>query len=93
MERALGGRTKMITWADKVAFLGMTVETMPSEITGVDACYRYKVKVHYNPGCCSIGHGNTIDKAIEDAATSFRICWFSVEQKMTELEWERMSHT
>lgn len=78
----------MITWADKVAFVGLTVKTMPS-----DTCYRHKVKVSYGPrGRCSIEHGNTIDEAIEIAAISLPICWRSVEKKITEHEWQRMSH-
>lgn len=83
----------MITWAEKVAFLGMKVKTMPSSTTGPDTWSRHKVKLCYNPGLCSYGYGDTIDEAIGDAAIGMPICWSSVERKITEREWERMSHT
>lgn len=82
----------MITWADKVAFVGMIVEQMRPDTKGIDACYHHKVKVRYNPGICSIGYGNTLDEAIEDAAISLPISWRSVEKKITEREWQRISH-
>jgi hypothetical protein len=81
----------MITWADKVAFVGLTVKAVPSSISkGIG--YPYRVKLCYNPGLCSFGDGHTIDEAIKDAAISMPIDWTSVERKITELEWQRMSH-
>ena len=54
--------------------------------------YRHKVKVSHNPGVSSIGYGDTIDEAIGEAAWGLNIAWYSVESKMTEHEWSRMSH-
>ncbi len=84
----------MITWADKVAFVGLIVKIMPSNINSDTwSLRRYRVKLCYNPGLCSFGDGHTIDEAIEDAAISMPICWASIERKITEQEWQRMSHT
>jgi len=83
----------MITWKEKVAFVGMSVRLMIPGETGVDTCFKYKIKVSHNPGACSIGHGNTLDEAIGNAARSLQICWHSVERRMTNEAWENISHT
>lgn len=84
----------MITWADKVAFVGMVVEIMPvDEIDYVGFYYEYRVRVRTPGGACSYGDGNTMEEAIESAATGMRIGWSSVERKITEAEWAKMSHT
>lgn len=76
----------MITWAEKIAFVGMTMEPT------IDDLYPYGVKVRIPGGLCSSGGGHTIEKAIESAAIGMNIDWYSVEQHMTEQEWKRMSH-
>lgn len=78
----------MITWEEKVAFVGMSIESMTP-----DRCYPFKIKLSYNPGASSIGHGFTLEEAICDAATSVRICWSSVEKKITEKRWMEIAHT
>lgn len=91
----------MITWADKVAFVGMSVKNLSSKeynkvagffTSDFDINYGYNVKVSISGGCSSFGCGSTQEEAIEDAAISFQICWSSVEQKITEQQWERMYH-
>jgi len=60
----------MITWADKVAFVGMVVETMPvDEVDYVGFHYEYRVRVRIPDGLCSYGDGDTMEEAIESAAT------------------------
>lgn len=81
----------MITWVEKVAFVGMTVEivpSVPSEVT----CYRYCVRLRIPDGLCSYGDGHTIEEAIESAAYGMNMDWWSVETKMTEHEWQQISH-
>lgn len=79
----------MITWAEKVAFVGMTIEVVPSDVT----CYQYHVRVRVPSGICSYGDGHTMEQAIESAAIRMQMDWCSVEQKITEHEWQQMSHT
>lgn len=78
----------MITWEDKVAFVGMTVETVSSDVI----YHKYHVRVRIPGGACSYGSGHTMEKAIESAAWGMNMDWYSVERKITEREWERMSH-
>jgi hypothetical protein len=80
----------MITWAQKVAFVGMVVETIPADEIG---CYQYSSKVRIPDGLCSFGEGDTEEESIENAAIGMNIDWGSVERKITEREWEKMSHT
>ncbi len=91
----------MITWADKVSFVGMLVKNLSikeyNKVAGFFASdfivnCRYNVKISIPGGFSSFGCGSTREEAIEDAARSFQICWLSVEKKITEKEWQRMSH-
>lgn len=83
------GEKSMITWADKVAFVGMVVKVMNSSHSN----FKCKVKVGVPCGICSYGYGDTMDKAIESAAVGLYMDWCAIERKITEREWERMSHT
>ena len=76
-----------ITWTEKVAFVGMTVVECSTTLD-VGSCYQHRVKVSI-----PYGYGNTVEKAVENAATGMNMCWSSIERKMTELEWQRISHT
>ncbi len=78
----------MISWAEKIAFVGITArrENKPRYS-------RYRVRLSYNPGLCSFGDGDTLDEATERAAIGLPICWSSVERKITEREWRKMAHT
>ncbi len=78
----------MITWAEKVAFVGMTVEIVPSDTTG----YRYRVRVRIPDGASSYGGGHTIEEAIEQAAWGMNMDWYSIRRKITEREWQQISH-
>ncbi len=78
----------MVSWAEKVAFVGMTVEVVPLDVV----CYQYHVRVRIPGGVCSYGDGHTMEEAIESAAVGMQMDWYSVEQKITEYEWQRMSH-
>ena len=75
----------MVTWAEKVAFVGMTMETVPSP-------FLYGVRVCIPDGLGSYGDGNTMEEAIESAAWGMNMGWWPVERKITEQEWQRMSH-
>lgn len=77
----------MITWSEKIAFVGITAKVMPSDY------HRFEIKLSYDPGLCSFGGGDTIEEAIEHAAISMPIDWLSVTKKITELAWQQMSHT
>ena len=79
----------MVTWAQKVAFLDMQVIPIPS---GLYDC-RYKVRLYRNPGISTFGDGDSIEEAIESAAWRMGIDWGSVARKITEREWEKISHT
>lgn len=81
----------MITWVDKIAFVGISVESVTPDLPLRNR--PYSVKLSYNPGLCSFGDGETMGKAIEDAAISMPIDWHSVEYRITEREWRQMSHT
>lgn len=79
----------MVTWADKVAWVGFTVKPITPESTSY---FKYAIKLSYNPGRCSYGDGDMMEKAIEDAALGIGIDWWSVEKRITEYEWQRMAH-
>lgn len=79
----------MVTWAQKIAFVGMTCEHVPPGRTA----YPFNVRVKYSPGICSYGQGETLEKAIEDACIGFPISWDSVTRKITDKEWELIAHT
>ncbi len=76
----------MITWEEKVAFVGMTVTKQYSRVWG------YKVKVAIPNGLCSFGTGDTLDEAIKNAAWGMNMDWHSIERKMTDRDWVQMSH-
>ena len=76
----------MITWADKVTFVGMVVETVFPDAIGNVGSYAYNVKIGIPGGLCSYGNGSTREKAIESAAWGIHVDWWSVEQRMTEFE-------
>lgn len=82
----------MITWADKIAFVGMTVEMVSKDRPNFYEFHRYNVLVRIPNGLCSYGSGNTMEEAIESGAIGMSVCWFSVERKITEREWQKMSH-
>jgi len=81
----------MITWAEKIAFVGLTAKRVPRSKGEIYAPFH--VKVSYNPGLCSFGWGNTFDEAIGSAAQSLPIDWYSVERKITEKAWQAIAHT
>lgn len=87
---------KTITWADKVAFVGMIVEIIHSKKSwegkkdGVIDPYHVRVRIP--GGLCSYGDGTSMEKAIESAAIGMNMDWYSIEGKMIEREWKRMSH-
>ncbi|KKN99041.1 hypothetical protein LCGC14_0142860 [marine sediment metagenome] len=76
----------MITWAEKVAFVGMVVTKQYSPMFG------YKVKVSIPNGLCSFGTGDTLDEAIESAAIGMNMDWHSITRKITERKWEQIAH-
>lgn len=78
----------MITWAEKIAFVGMTVETVPPD----EACYKHHVRVRIPGGACSYGGGDTIEEATVSAAMGMRMDWRSIESKITKREWEKIAH-
>ena len=86
----------MITWADKVAFVGMIVEIVNLDKSWegkeYDTIDQYHIRVRIPGGVCSYGDGASMEKAIESAAIGMNMDWYSIEGKMTEHEWERMSH-
>lgn len=53
----------------------------------------YHVRVRIPGGVCSYGDGASMEEAIEIAAMGMNMDWYSIEGKITEREWERMSHT
>lgn len=76
----------MITWTERLAFVGMIVEVESASL------HHCKVRVRIPDGLCSFGEGNTFEGAIRNAAWGMGIDWGSVERKITERAWERMSH-
>ena len=76
----------MITWAQKIAFVGMSFEE-------IDGRHPFDVKVCHNPGASIYGSGSTLDEAIGNAAIGLQIDWNSVTRKITDKEWERIAHT
>lgn len=82
------GAADMITWAEKVAWVGFEVEPRTSS----GSFFEHSIKLRRNPGRCSYGEGDTLEEAIEDAAWGMNIDWWSVERRITEHEWEKMSH-
>ncbi len=78
----------MITWAEKIAFVGMIVEPIPSDTSGK----RYSVKLRIPNGISSFGSGDTIEDAIESAAIGMNMSWGTVTKNITEKEWQRISH-
>jgi hypothetical protein len=83
----------MITWANKIAFVGMVVEHIPQQSPDCDNDCRYNLRVRIPDGLCSYGNGETMEEALEDAAWGMNMDWWSVERNMTEREWQRMAHT
>jgi len=79
----------MITWVEKIAFVGMTYDECGSFIDDSDV----HVRVDIPDGLRSFGYGSTLEAAIEQAARRMQIDWNSVDRKITEKEWERMAHT
>lgn len=78
----------MITWKEKVTWVGFTVE----DITTSDSPLLFEVELSYNPGRRSFGDGDTLEEAIEEAAWGMNIDWWSVERRITEHEWKKISH-
>jgi hypothetical protein len=85
----------MISWADKIAFVGLTYQIKECIYSGY---YRLKVKVCIPNGATAYGFGSSayedtaIDHAIEDGVCSFHVDWQSVERKITDQEWSKMAH-
>jgi hypothetical protein len=77
----------MITWAEKLAHLGMTWEIVPRHFVNM-----VSVRVNRNPGLVSFGDGETTEAALEDAARGQGIDWNSVARKMTDAEWDKIAH-
>ena len=85
----------MITWSDRVAFVGMIVKDIPKYKRQNESKFDYwqhKVKVYIPNGYCSYGYGNTLNEAIWDAVAPMPMDWFSIERKITEHQWQKMSH-
>ncbi len=80
----------MITWAQKIAFVGMPCEDVPPDHMN----YPFNVRVRFaQNGLCSYGQGETLEKAIENACHGLPMDWNSVTRKITDKEWERIAHT
>lgn len=78
----------MITWREKVAWVGFEVKPL----TDPGSPFEHNIKLRRNPGLCSYGGGDTLEKAIESAAWGMNIDWWSVERRITEHKREKMSH-
>ncbi len=81
----------MITWAEKVAWVGMVVtKVKPKQSI---ATWKHRIRLRIPCGVCTHGDGDTIEEAIESAAGGMNIDWDGLEERMTEHEWQKMSHT
>jgi len=79
----------MVTWAQKIAFVGMTCEDVPPNQMN----YTFNVMVRFSPkGLCSYGRGSTHEKALECACVGLPMDWNSVTRKITDKEWELIAH-
>jgi hypothetical protein len=84
-----GSGIKMITWKEKITWVGFRVE----HLINSSSPFEHSIKLRKNPGRCSYGDGDTLEEAIESAAWGMGIDWWSVERRITEHEWNKMSHT
>jgi len=84
----------MITWQNKLEYLGMPFELI-SFTCPKNGPPTYEVKVYYGStrfGLCGFGHGETLEKALEDAVIGFPTNWNEVSKKITEQEWNKIAH-
>lgn len=81
----------MVTWAEKVAWVGLTVKDVTPD--SPLRYSRFSIKLSYNPGLCSYGDGDTLEEAIESATIGLPLDWSSITHRITEHEWAGMSHT
>ena len=80
----------MITWAKKVAWVGMVVVDEEPENPGY--C-KIQIRLSIPGGRCAFGGGDTREEAIEDAAYGMSIDCGSVARKIMEHEWAQIAHT
>ncbi len=80
--------SKGYSWVEKLAFVGMFYEEDHDE-----DLYKFNIKIRRDGGVLvSHGGGDTLEKAIENAAWGQNIDWYSVETKMTERDWAKIAH-
>ena len=76
-----------MTWKQKLAYYGLEVTRLPD---GKDGWVN--VKVRYPGGLAGMGHGDTEEEALENAALQLPLSWNACERGFTELEWSRIAH-
>ncbi len=76
----------MITWQEKLAWLGFNWEPIKGQ-------FAVNVKVtREHGGLVSFGGGNSTEDALRQAAEGQNIDWGSIERKMTDETWLKMAH-
>lgn len=74
------------SWVDKLAWVGLIWKINDQ----TDDFVRLFVRVP--GGAVAFGGGGTLEEALENGARGHNIDWSSVERKMTDAAWDKISH-
>lgn len=85
----------MVTWQEKLRFVGMEAVDVRDDHHSQDGHHELitvKIQNQRGIGLVSFGEGKTRTDAIRNASYGVGIDWYSVERKITEMEWGKISH-